>query len=152
MTKRAVIESSQNRFLKSQLAKKHLKLTRQREIILEAFLKNDHVNAEDLYHQLLKQNIHFGLATIYRTLMLLCDLGVCQQRHFLDNKTVYDNVLNKKHHDHLICSQCGKIIEFECQEIEMLQEKMADKYGFTLENHKLELYGRCKDIKKCKKM
>ena len=135
--------------LKSQLAKRHLKLTRQREIILTAFLKNDHVSAEDLYHQISKENIHMGLATIYRTLNLLCDLGIGQQRHFGDSKVFYDNVLNKEHHDHLICRKCGRIIEFECPDIERLQEEMAEKYGFVLQSHRLELYGICKDTQKC---
>jgi len=135
--------------LKSQLAKKHLKLTRQREIILDAFLKNDHITAEDLYSQISNGNIHLGLATIYRTLNLLCELGIGQQRHFGDSKVLYDNVLNKKHHDHLICIQCGKITEFECPDIEKIQEEMAERNCFVLERHRLELYGHCKDTEKC---
>ncbi len=138
-------------YLKSQLAQKHLKLTKQREIILDAFLKNDHITAEGLYQQISQANIHLGLATIYRTLTLLCTLGICQERHFNDNKTTFDNVLHKKHHDHLICRKCGKIVEFECPDIEKLQEKMADKHGFVLQSHKLELYGTCKNTKKCDK-
>jgi len=137
--------------LKSQLSKKHLKLTKQREIVLGAFLKNDHITAEALYQQLSQINIHLGIATIYRTLNLFCELGIGQERHFGDHKTTFDNILNKKHHDHLICHKCGKIVEFRCPDIERLQEEMADKYGFVLENHKLELYGYCKDTKHCRK-
>ena len=138
--------------LKSELAKKHLKLTRQREIILNAFLKNDHITAEDLYAQISHEKIHMGLATIYRTLNLLCELGIGQQRHFGDSKVLYDNVLNKKHHDHLICVECGKIVEFECPDIEKIQEEIAEKNGFLLQNHRLELYGRCKNTKKCRQL
>jgi Fur family ferric uptake transcriptional regulator len=132
-------------FLKDRLAQKHLKLTKQRETILDAFLKNDHITAEGLYEQLSVAHIHLGLATIYRTLNLLCTLGICEERHFGDSKTTFDNILHKKHHDHLICRKCKKIIEFECLDIEKLQEKMAKKFGFILEEHKLELYGYCKD-------
>ncbi len=138
--------------LKKQLAQKHLKLTKQREIILDAFLKNDHITAEGLYQQLAQTHIHLGLATIYRTLNLLCELGIGQERDFGGHKTTFDNILHKKHHDHIICRQCGKIVEFACPDIEKLQEEMANQYGFILENHKLELYGRCKNGKKCGKL
>jgi Fur family ferric uptake transcriptional regulator len=137
--------------LKNQLSQKHLKLTKQREIILDAFLKNDHITAEALYQQISQTNIHLGIATIYRTLNLLCELGIGQERHFGDNKTTFDNVLHKKHHDHMICHKCGKILEFECPDIEKLQEEMAEKYGFILQTHKLELYGCCKDTQHCGK-
>lgn len=136
--------------LKNHLAKKNLKLTKQREIILGSFLKTDHITAEELHRRISRKNIHLGLATIYRTLNLLCDIGVSQPRYFGDNKTIYDNVLYKKHHDHLICDKCGKIIEFECPPIERLQEKMAAKHGFILRSHRLELYGYCKDLENCK--
>lgn len=135
--------------LKSELARKKLKLTRQREIIIDAFLKADHITAEELHHEIANKNIHVGLATIYRTLNLLCEIGVGQQRYFGDNKTIYDNISHKKHHDHLICDKCGKIIEFESQAIEKLQEDMAKRHGFTLERHRLELYGHCQDWKNC---
>ena len=135
--------------LKTQLAQKHLKLTKQREIILDAFHKNDHITAEGLHQQISQTNIHLGLATIYRTLNLLCEIGVSQERHFGDHKTTFDNVLHKKHHDHLICQKCGKIVEFECPDIERLQEEVAEKFGFILQSHKLELYGQCKDTAYC---
>jgi len=139
------------RQLKSYLAKKHLKLTQQRETILEAFLKVDHITAEELYHQISKKSRHrMGLATIYRTLNLLCEIGIGQPRHFDENRTIYDNVLNKKHHDHLICDKCDKIIEFESPAIERLQEEMAARHGFTLNHHRLELYGHCIDWKNCR--
>jgi len=78
------------------------------------------------------------------------EIGIGQQRHFDDNRTIYDNVLHKKHHDHLICNKCEKIIEFESPAIERLQEEMAARHGFTLSNHRLELYGHCIDWKNCR--
>lgn len=128
--------------LKEHLGKHQLKLTRQREQILHAFLKMEHVTAEELYRILAKRHPHIGLATIYRTLNLFCEAGLAQARHF-GSQTQYDNVINKGHHDHLICTSCGKILEFENVEIERLQEEVARRNGFSIQMHKLELYGLC---------
>ncbi len=128
--------------LKDHLAKHHLKLTRQREHILNAFLRSEHVTAEQMYRQLSKKDPHIGLATIYRTLNLFCEAGLAQARHFR-SQTQYDNVSHKGHHDHLICTGCGKIVEFENCDIERLQEEVARRNGFTIQTHKLELYGLC---------
>jgi Fur family ferric uptake transcriptional regulator len=128
--------------LKEHLAKHQLKLTRQRELILSVFLKKEHITAEEMYHLLAKKDPHLGLATIYRTLNLFCDAGLAQARHF-GSQTQYDNVSHKGHHDHLICTSCGKIVEFENCEIERLQEEVAAKNGFVIQTHKLELYGLC---------
>src|SRR5262245_66629632 len=98
--------------LKNHLTKHQLKLTRQRELILTAFLRQEHITAEAMYHQLAKSDPHLGLATIYRTLNLFCDAGLAQARH-CGSQTQYDNVSHKGHHDHLICTGCGKIVEFE---------------------------------------
>ncbi len=130
------------RVLKDHLAKHQLKLTRQREYILQAFLQNEHITAEQMYRLLAKKDPHIGLATIYRTLNLFCEAGLAQARH-VGAQTQYDNVTHKGHHDHLICTGCGKIVEFENQEIERLQEQVANRNGFTIKTHKLELYGLC---------
>ena len=103
--------------LKQHLARNNLKLTRQRENILTAFLKMEHVTAEQMYRMLAKKDPHIGLATVYRTLKLLCESGLAQEQHF-GSQTKFDNVAHKGHHDHLICTVCDKIIEFEnCQPI-----------------------------------
>lgn len=128
--------------LRHHLSKHNLKLTRQRELILIEFLKKEHVTAEEMYHQLAKKDPHLGLATIYRTLNLFCEVGVAQARHF-GSQTQYDNVSHKGHHDHLICTGCGQIVEFENEDIERLQEEVASGHGFTIKTHKLELYGLC---------
>ena len=126
--------------LKQHLAKNNLKLTRQRENILTAFLKMEHVTAEQMYRMLAKKDPHIGLATVYRTLKLLCESGLAQEQHF-GSQTKFDNVAHKGHHDHLICTLCDKIIEFENCQIEELQEEVARQNGFTINTHKLELYG-----------
>ena len=128
--------------LKQHLSKHNLKLTRQREHILNAFLKMEHVTAEQMYHLLAKKDPHIGLATIYRTLKLFCETGLAQERHF-GTQTQFDNVAHKGHHDHLICTDCGLIVEFQNCQIEKLQEEVAKKHGFTIQTHKLELYGLC---------
>lgn len=137
--------------LKGHLAKHRLKLTRQRQTILEAFLRADHITAEGLHREIVRRKSQqMGLATIYRTLNLLCEVGIAQQCHFDDTKTLYDNVSRKSHHDHLICNKCDKIIEFESPAIERLQEKMVARHGFTLSHHRLELHGHCIDWKNCR--
>ncbi|UCE63826.1 MAG: transcriptional repressor [Nitrospirota bacterium] len=128
--------------LKQHLSKHNLKLTRQREHILNAFLKMEHVTAEQMYHLLAKKDPHIGLATIYRTLKLFCETGLAQERHF-GTQTQFDNVAQKGHHDHMICTSCGKIVEFQNCQIEKLQEEVATKNGFSIQTHKLELYGLC---------
>lgn len=130
--------------LKRYLEAHHLKLTRQRQLILKVFLGKDHITAEDLYREIGRRGERAGLATVYRTLNLLCDCGLAQQRHFSESRTLYDNVSNKDHHDHLICTKCGSIVEFENPAIERLQELVARKNKFTIYRHKLELYGLCK--------
>ena len=128
--------------LRDHLAKHGLKVTKQREIILDTFLEKEHVTAEQLYRTLSRHKPHIGLATLYRTLNLLCDSGIAQERHF-GTQTHYDNVVHKRHHDHMICTQCGLIMEFENCDIEKLQEQVAAQHGFTITTHKLELYGLC---------
>lgn len=125
--------------LKQHLAKHNLKLTRQRENILTTFLKMEHVTAEHMYRLLVRKDPHIGLATVYRTLKLLCETGLAQEQHF-GSQTQFDNVAHKGHHDHLICTTCDKIIEFENCQIEKLQLDVADRNGFTIRNHRLELY------------
>ena len=128
--------------LKDHLARRQLKFTRQRQQILNAFLRMEHITAEQMYRELAKKDPHIGLATVYRTLNLFCEAGLAQARHF-GTQTQYDNVAHKGHHDHLICTTCGKIVEFENCQIERLQEEVARKHGFAIQTHKLELYGLC---------
>tara|TARA_B100000315_G_scaffold257811_1_gene307955 strand:+ start:1994 stop:2443 length:450 start_codon:yes stop_codon:yes gene_type:complete len=144
MPARPVKKSIQNEIdiLRKHLASNELRVTAQREVILETFLEMQHVTAEQLYHALAKCQPHIGLATIYRTLNLLCECGLAQQRKF-GTQTHYDNVSHKGHHDHMICTKCGAIIEFENCDIEKLQEEVARQHGFHIITHKLELYGQC---------
>lgn len=135
--------------LKKHIQGHQLKLTRQRQVILETFLSMPpHVSAEELYESSVKKNSSIGLATVYRTLHLLSQAGLTQGREFGDGQTRYELVYDHHHHDHLICVKCGKILEFENMDIENLQEKVARDHSFIIQSHKLEIYGSCKECQK----
>ena len=135
--------------LKEYIEGKKLRLTRQRELILEGFLSvEEHISAEELYRIVSKKDPSIGLATVYRTMNLLVECGLAHELNFGDGQTRYEHVFDHQHHDHLICSNCGKIVEFSSPVIEKLQEKISRERGFTVLNHKLGLYGLCKDCKK----
>jgi Fur family transcriptional regulator, ferric uptake regulator len=123
-----------------------LKTTAQRELIVDIFLRcTDHVSIEELLTEVRAANAKVGYATVYRTMKLLLDAGLAALRRFGDGQTRYEVAGSQApHHDHLICMQCGLILEFENHEIEELQEGVADKLGgFKIMHHKLELYGLC---------
>lgn len=128
------------------LAKHGLKITRQREIILDEFLRSpSHLSAEELYLRLRHNHPNIGYATVYRTMKLLAESGIASERHFGDRQTRYEPNINEEHHYHLICDSCGKIIEFEDAKIEALFMQTAQEYKFTLSHQRLELYGLCSD-------
>lgn len=126
------------------LKKQNLKLTRQRQEILIQFLSvGHHISAEE-FHLIFKEaNSKIGFSTVYRTLKLLTDCGLAREHQFGDRFTRYESSFETDHHDHLICTMCGDIIEFESEEIEMLQTKIAKSHNFVIQDHKLELYGLC---------
>jgi Fur family ferric uptake transcriptional regulator len=124
------------------LESKKLKHTKQRDVILTAFLDaKSHVSAEQLYDRVRDVNAGIGYTTVYRTLKLLVDAGIAQERRFDDGLTRYE--VEHKHHDHLVCLKCGRIIEFESDEIEAAQDRIAIGQGFKILHHRHELYGHC---------
>ena len=126
------------------ISHKGLKSTRQRDIILDAFLSSDrHMSIEELYLKLRSKHPNIGYATVYRTLKLFAESGIARETQFGDGQTRYEHVAEGEHHDHLVCTRCGNIVEFENETIEKLQEEVAATHGFLIERHKLELYGRC---------
>lgn len=125
-----------------------LKATRQRELIARAFFAtNTHISAEALYRRISGRDRRIGLVTVYRTLKLLKEAGLAHERQFGEGRALFEHASSERHHDHMICTHCGKITEFENCEIEELQEQVARRFGFTLQDHKLELYGRCSDCR-----
>lgn len=124
-----------------------LKSTAPRDDIARVFFHlGRHLSAEELYAEVRKVNPHVGYATIYRTLKLLKECGLLSERHFDEGQARYE-VAGGHHHDHFICENCGKIVEFEDESIEKLQLSVARKLGVTLRRHKLELYGLCADCR-----
>lgn len=127
---------------------KGLKSTRQREAILDEFLRvGSHISTEELYLRLRRKNPQIGYATVHRTLKLFAECGIAEQRHFGDGQARYEASDLDEHHDHLICITCGRIVEFEDPRIEQLQEEVARQHGFSIERHRLELYGCCESCR-----
>lgn len=124
------------------LRRQGLNLTRQREAVLEAFLQAEtHLSAEQLFERLKAQDARVGQTTIYRTLKLLVACGLAEERRFADHVSSFEPLV--EHHEHLICTACGQIIEFEHEELERLKESIAASFGFRLQRHTLHLYGQC---------
>lgn len=130
--------------LAEHMLKRGLRTTDQRKLIVETFFRSpNHVSIEELLADVRRQDPKVGYATVYRTLKLLTECGVAFERKFGDGLTRYELADEESHHDHLICVDCGTIVEFEEPRIEDLQEKIAARYGFTLKSHKHEMYGVC---------
>ena len=128
------------------LKDKDLKYTDQRKLILDTFLAMEtHFTVEDLYEKIKLKNPSLGFTTVYRTLKLFTDCGLANEIKFEDGITRYEHRYGHEHHDHLVCTKCGKLIEVMEPEIEDLQKKLAQKHGFNILHHRMELYGICKN-------
>ncbi len=133
------------------LAKSDLRLTRQRETILNKFLKIErHLSAEELYDTVKKTSPGIGQASVFRTLKLLCGAGIAREVILGGGCRRYEHKYKHEHHDHLVCIQCGQIIEAVDHKIEKLQKSLCRKSGFIPLSHKMEIYGVCKKCHKKK--
>ncbi|GAB6049441.1 ferric iron uptake transcriptional regulator [Hydrogenophilus islandicus] len=132
------------------LREKGLKATYPRLKILELFNREGarHLSADEVYRELLEQGVEIGLATVYRVLTQFEQAGVLIKHHFDGTKAVFELAENR-HHDHLVCLDCGRIVEFHDEEIEKRQKSVAAKLGFSLEDHALALYGHCLQGAQC---
>ena len=121
-----------------------LKVTLPRLKILEVLQDTEchHVSAEDLYKKLIDIGEEIGLATVYRVLNQFDDAGIVTRHNFEGGKSVFE-LTQQHHHDHLICLDCGKVIEFTDDAIEVRQRNIAERHGIKLSNHSLYLYGHC---------
>ena len=125
---------------------KGVKLTDQRKIIAKVMTdSNDHPDVDELYNRVSKIDSKISIATVYRTVKLFEESGIVTKHDFKGGKARYEQLM-ESHHDHLIDIKTGEIIEFVDEEIEKLQKKIAEKYGYNLVDHKLELYGVKKKI------
>lgn len=123
-----------------------LRRSNQRDLILEIFLSTEeHLTIDDLHWLVHKQDPTIGHTTVYRTLKLLTEAGLAREVRFGDNKTYYEHHFEHEHHDHMICTQCGRVIEFFSAEIEAMQDKVAEEHGFTPTHHSLRLWGLCSE-------
>ena len=120
---------------------KGVKLTDQRKIIVKVMTQSkDHPDVDELYKRVSKIDPKISIATVYRTVKLLEEEGIVAKHDFKGKKARYEE-LSESHHDHLIDVKTGEIVEFVDEEIEILQKKVAEKLGYNLIDHKLELYG-----------
>lgn len=132
--------------LEQYIRKKGLRWTAQREIIAQAmFNANQHLTTEQLFQKLHKKHPEIGYATVARTLHLLVDAGICEKIDISDGVMRYEAISDDEHHDHLICTQCGKFIEVFSSELEKIQAKLVKKHGFIETSHKLQIFGTCGD-------
>lgn len=134
------------------LKKAGLKITEPRLTILDLMQKKrdtmQHFTAEDIYRLLIEQGEDIGLATVYRVLNQFDEVDILVRHNFEGNKSVFE-INPKEHHDHIICLDCGQVVEFNDDIIEQRQNQICREHGMELANHNLYLYGRCIDKKKC---
>ena len=130
-----------NETIEQKCIAKGVKLTEQRKIIAKVMSEaTDHPDVDELYTRVSKIDSKISIATVYRTVKLFEESGIVAKHDFKGGKARYEE-LRESHHDHLIDVKTGEIIEFVDEEIEKLQKKVAEKYGYELVDHKLELYG-----------
>ena len=126
------------------LEKKDLKLTSQRRVILKKAMEaQGHFSAEALLDLAKKEDRTVSKATVYRTLVLLKESRILEEQDFGDGKKLYERAQGRKHHDHFVCIRCGRILEFENDQIERLQDDQAKKMDFKIVYHSLKLFGFC---------
>lgn len=130
---------------------KGLKSTRQRDAIFEAFSSSRvHLSLDDILALAQERQPGLGYATVYRTMKLLVEAGVAEERQFGDGQTRYEAAeAGEDHHDHLICRTCGHIFEFEDDEIEARQALIAKQFGLRIVAHRLDLWGECLNASTC---
>lgn len=146
-------QSSKRENLAKLLREKCLKPTTQRITILRELKKlHTHIEAEELFYHLRKKSAKISLATIYRTLERLSQKGLIKKVNFGDGYMRYEINLSDIHHDHLICEECGKIIEFFNPEIEGLQNNICSEYNFQSTHHTTIIHGTCEDCQKKEKV
>ncbi|SLM18611.1 Ferric uptake regulator, Fur family [uncultured spirochete] len=120
------------------------KMTRPREVILEAFLKTEgHLSIDDILREAKKIDAGIGQATVFRTIRLIADAGLAREALQEDGARTFEHLADHPHHDHLLCVGCGKVIEFLSPVIEREQQKIFVQYGFAPRGHMMELLGLC---------
>jgi Fur family transcriptional regulator, ferric uptake regulator len=144
-----LVREKENGFAKF-IQEKGLKTTRQRNTIVNVFFNmRGHISVEELLKEVKNVNPRIGYATVYRTLHLLVESNLVEERRFGDGLARYEGHSDVEHHDHMICLECGEISEFFNPGLEALQVQLAEENNFEIYRHRLELYGVCKDKEAC---
>lgn len=127
--------------LEQQCVDRGMRMTEQRRVIARVLEQSaDHPDVEELYRRSVKVDPNISISTVYRTVKLFEDTGIIERHDFRDGRSRYETVPDE-HHDHLIDVKSGRVIEFQSEEIEALQERIAREHGFQIVDHRLELYG-----------
>jgi Fur family ferric uptake transcriptional regulator len=128
------------------LREHRLPVTSQREQVAELVLESHgHLSVEDIEQQLRERGLRIGKATVYRTLDILARSGMISERDFGEGFRRYERVPGHPHHEHLICTRCGKVVEFTNDRLERMKALIAEEYGFQHHHHRLEIYGLCRE-------
>ena len=123
--------------------------SKQREQILDIFLKTErHPTIDDLYKLVRKKYPRIGLATVYRTMRIICYAGLAKETDFGDGLRRFEHKYRHQHHDHLVCLECGRVIEVVSRAIENLQQRLAKKHNFTPVRHRMQIFGMCSECKR----
>lgn len=143
------MEREEIKIFHNHLKREHLKRTSQRDLILDVFLDTEgHVSSEDLYAIVKSKDPTVGFTTVYRTLKLFKDCGLARELEFHDGRTLYEHDYKHTHHDHLICTKCGALIEFYSEQIEQLQDEIVRRYRFKPLHHSHRIFGICSECQK----
>jgi Fur family transcriptional regulator, ferric uptake regulator len=132
--------------LAAQLLARGMRQTGPRRTVAEAFFSmgdEEHLGLDEIHRRARRRDKRIGYATVYRTMKLLTELGFAHERHFGGGAVRYELAGDGSHHDHLICTNCARIVEFEEPRIESLQDEVARTHGFTIQSHRHEIYGLC---------
>ena len=147
-----MVEREEKQLFHEHLKRERLKRTTQRDLILDVFLDTEgHVSSEELYALVKAKDPSVGFTTVYRTLKLLRECGLARELEFHDGRTLYEHEYKHTHHDHLICTRCGALIEFYSEEIESLQDEIVRRYRFKPLRHSHRIFGICSDCQKAEK-
>lgn len=124
------------------------RLTKERNAVLKkAFSCKGHFDPETLYMDMRKMGMKASRASVYRTLNLLCECGLVEKVSKTEHGTIYEQSLGRQHHDHMVCINCGKVIEFYSENLEKLQEELCRERGFKGKSHTLEIRGFCENCR-----
>jgi Fur family transcriptional regulator, ferric uptake regulator len=133
---------------KGWLTEQGLKYTRQRQAIAEVFFESgQHLSLDDLLELAKARHPSVGYATVYRTMKILAESGLATEHKFSEGLVRYEPAVEGEHHDHLICVDCGRIVEYEDEEVERLQHALATRHGFRVVSHRHEIYGKCTTVR-----